>query len=86
MTTFEQFVAGLGPDAKKYKRSELKRLYGDVQKLADVLLEVHLSRSPSKHRAGSQQTGLDRRADDRTIRSGITEHAEGGMLSRVQHS
>ena len=40
MSTYKQFVASLGENAKRYSPEELRRLYVDVRQLAQIMVGI----------------------------------------------
>jgi len=40
MSTYKQFVASLGENAQRYSPEELRRLYVDVRRLAQIMVGV----------------------------------------------
>ena len=82
MITFEQFVAGLGPQAKLYTPNELQQLHAEIEVLANVLLDLRKSRMyKANGTTRSPQRSLDDACSDLTITTGITEHVDGHMPS-----
>lgn len=73
--TFEQFVQGLGPHARRYTTAQLRQLHVDVRKMAQVLLAIHKSRrrqSPPPF----PQPHLDGTNPDRTLTPSIMQHGD----------
>lgn len=63
---FDQFVEELGPDAKLYTPAELRRLWVEVQMIAESLLRWHRRRQ--RDGRSNPQCDLDDPSDDRTLK------------------
>jgi hypothetical protein len=71
MVNFNQFVASLGEQAKKYSEDELHRLYGEVLKFADLLLVVRRQRPTATRPGRALSTGhaVDESRRNRTVKT-----------------
>jgi hypothetical protein len=69
MVDFNQFAKSLGPHATKYTEEELRQLYGEVLKFADLLLTAH--QAAKKNRSlvrRSTGVALDASGQKRTVK------------------